>query len=137
MSDPTGIAVAGNLQLLVVDTSNNRVQHWTQVPDPPAATTEAATNVESTSATLNAKVNPYGLATTYRFEYDTTAYKAGEAGHGTSIPVPDESIGSGYTEVSVNKAISGLQAKTKYYFRVVATNASGTTVAPQKTFTTP
>jgi DNA-binding beta-propeller fold protein YncE len=136
MSDPTAIAVPADWQLLVVDSSNNRIQHWTQVPDPPFAATEAATSITSTSATLNAKVNPYALATTYRFEYDTVAYKEGEAGHGTSIPVPDESTGSGDKNVSVAKAISGLKSKTKYYFRVVATNASGTTVASQKTFTT-
>jgi autotransporter-associated beta strand protein len=42
-----------------------------EVLDPPAVTTVAASNVEATSATLNAEVNPNGTSTTVWFEYST------------------------------------------------------------------
>jgi hypothetical protein len=132
MQSPLGIASqASTWDLLVVDSANDRVQRWTMVPDAPVAETEAATEVKSTSAILNATVNPNSLKTEYHFEYGkTTAY-------GTSIPIPDEAIGSGQGGVKVSKAITGLASGTKYNFRIVATNSSGTTKGVNKTFTTP
>ena len=97
----------------------------------PIVTTEAATSVTETGATLKGLVNPHGYATTYQFEYGlTTSY-------GTKVPVTAESIGSGTTNVAVSKAISGLKGNTTYNYRVSATNAYGTTVGVNKTFTTP
>jgi hypothetical protein len=97
---------------------------------PPTATTEAATAVSATKATLNATVNPKGLETTYQFEYGTTT------SYGTNIPVPAKGIGSGTSGVKVSEAIEGLQQKTTYHFRVVATNSDGTTNGSDLTFTT-
>ncbi len=128
---PRGLAVPSSWGLLIVDGANHRVQRWTLVPDAPVATTEAATEVKSTSATLNATINPNSLATTYRFEYGKTP------SYGTSIPIPDEAIGSGQSGVKVSKAISGLASGTKYHFRIVAINASGTTYGVNKALTTP
>jgi DNA-binding beta-propeller fold protein YncE/alpha-tubulin suppressor-like RCC1 family protein len=134
LDGPTGIitpATSWTWKLTFVDAANNRVQQWEMAPDPPVATTEAASEVKSTSATLNATINPNGLYTTYHFEYGkTTSY-------GTSVPVPDEYVGSTITSIKVSKAITGLASGTKYNFRVVATNASGTTKGVNKTFTTP
>jgi subtilisin family serine protease len=97
----------------------------------PQATTEAASGVKSTEATLNAKVNPEGVATTYQFEYGkTTSY-------GTKVPVPAASAGSGTSDVAVSKAISGLTKGTTYHYRVVATSAGGSVSGGDKTFTTP
>ena len=50
-------------------------------------TTEAATLVTTTSATLNGTVNPGGLATTYYFEYGTTT------SYGTDIPITPGALG--------------------------------------------
>ncbi|HEX5375206.1 MAG TPA: hypothetical protein VFW48_03520, partial [Solirubrobacterales bacterium] len=81
--------------------------------------------------TLNATVNPKGLATSYRFEYGpTTAY-------GASVPVPDGSAGSGFANVEKANSVSGLTASTTYHFRIVASNAEGTTFGSDLTFTTP
>ncbi|HEY8082619.1 MAG TPA: S8 family serine peptidase [Solirubrobacterales bacterium] len=133
LDGPTGItSPASSWKLIFVDASNNRVQQWEMTPDPPVATTEAATEVKSTSATLNATINPNGIATSYHFEYGkTTSY-------GTSVPVPDQWIGGGFSPIKVSKAISGLASATKYNFRVVATNYNNkTTKGNNKTFTTP
>ncbi len=97
----------------------------------PILTTEAATSVGETGATLKGQVNPHGYATTYQFEYGTTT------SYGTKVPATAESAGSGTTNVAVSKAISGLKGNTTYHYRVSATNAYGTSVGADKTFTTP
>ena len=97
---------------------------------PPTATTEAATSVGVSGATVNGTVNPEGQETTYRFEYgETTSY-------GTRVPVPDSSAGSGASNVKVSKAITGLSSNTTYHFRLVATNGSGATYGADQRFTT-
>jgi sugar lactone lactonase YvrE len=131
LQSPLGVLSPTPWDLLVVDSANNRVQKWTLVPDAPTVETEAASEVKSTSATLNATVNPNSLATEYHFEYGTSTK------YGTSVPIPDEAIKPGQGGVKVSKAISGLASGTKYNFRVVASNSSGTTYGLNKSFTTP
>lgn len=97
----------------------------------PIVTTEAATSLTETGATLKGQVNPHGYATTYQFEYGTTT------SYGTKVPVTAESVGSGKVNVAVSKAISGLKGNTTYHYRVSATNAYGTTPGEDKIFTTP
>lgn len=97
----------------------------------PIVTTEAASAVTETGATLKGQVNPHGYATTYQFEYgETTSY-------GTKVPVTAESVGSGKVNVAVSKAISGLPSSTTYHYRITATNVYGTSPGLDKTFTTP
>lgn len=96
---------------------------------PPTATTDPATNINSISATLNATVNPNYFDTTVYFEWGLdTSYP------NTTTPV---SIGSGGTDVSVSSDITGLSPNTTYHYRVIATNAYGTTNGDDETFTTP
>lgn len=97
----------------------------------PSATTEAASSVGETTATLKGQVNPNGAETKYQFEYGTTT------SYGSLAPASAESVGSGATNVAVNKAISGLKGNTTYHYRVTATNAYGKTVGEDKTFITP
>src|SRR5580700_4753482 len=65
-------------------------------------------SVTSTSAKLQAQINPEESNTTYHFEYDTKPYAAGEAPHGTSVPIPDGSLGAGSTGVTVRGEPEGL-----------------------------
>jgi hypothetical protein len=96
----------------------------------PATTTEAATAVKDTHATLNATVNPRGLATSYYFEYGkTTSY-------GTKVPTSPASAGSGTTNVAVSQIPTELSESTTYHYRVVASNSEGRTYGADKTFTT-
>jgi tripartite motif-containing protein 71 len=126
--EPRALAADASNDIWVADNYKLEVQKWTV--NNPSATTEAAIEVSDKGATLNATVNPNGLETTYRFEYGTTT------AYGTSIPVPDEAIGSGTSGVKVSKSISGLQPSTTYHYRVAATNAEGTTYGKDATFTT-
>jgi hypothetical protein len=91
-------------------------------------TTKSATNVASSSATLNGTVDPHGLTTSVHFQYGTTTgYGSTTANHGSS--------GNTYQNASAN--ITTLSGSTTYHFRVVATNSAGTTYGSDKTFTTP
>jgi hypothetical protein len=102
---------------------------------PTAVIEEAfASEVEPTSARLSAKINPKGLAATYRFEYDTSPYTEGEAPHGTNTPIPDAAIGSGSSGVVVSQQLAGLTPNTTYYFRVIATDVNGAVTSPEHSF---
>jgi hypothetical protein len=82
------------------------------------------TNVAGTSATLQARINPEGSETTYRFEYGTS-----EA-YGSSVPVPDGLVGSGSVGVAVSAHPQGLSANTTYHYRVLAVVASRSETVP-------
>lgn len=88
------------------------------MPIIPTVTTQPATSVTTTSAVLNGSVNPNGYATTYHFDWGTTA------GYGNSTT--NTSAGSGTTASNVISNISGLTQGTTYHCRVVATNSNGT-----------
>jgi hypothetical protein len=96
----------------------------------PAVTTQAASSVTATAATLNGSVDPNGSATSYHFEYGTTT------SYGSQSPAVDASAGSGSSAVAVSTNLSGLSAGTTYHFRLVATNSGGTTVGSDQAFTT-
>lgn len=96
----------------------------------PTVEEEFTTNVASTSATLQAKVNPGGEETTYTFEYGTS-----EA-YGSSAPAPAGLVGSGTGGTPVLAHVQGLLADTAYHYRVVARNALGTVDGEDLTFTT-
>ena len=95
---------------------------------PPAASTGAASSVGRVSATVNATVNPNGQATTYHFDYGTTTSYGSQTGNAAA--------GSGTSDQAVSAGLTGLSGSTTYHYRVVATNASGTTVGADRTFRT-
>lgn len=96
----------------------------------PVVVTQAASNVASTSATLNGTVNPEGAATTYQFEYGTTT------AYGSVSPASPGSAGSGISAVPEAANITGLTATTTYHYRLNATNVTGTTHGSDQTFAT-
>lgn len=97
---------------------------------PPSIEDESVSNVASTSATLNATIDPQESATTYRFEYGPTA------AYGTSAPPVERLIAAGTSGVAVEVHVQGLSPSTVYHFRVVATNGEGTEPGADSTFTT-
>ncbi|MFH1230469.1 MAG: hypothetical protein V1709_03125 [Planctomycetota bacterium] len=110
----------------------------TQPPQPPTCTTNAATNVTTNSATLNGTVNPNGIDTNAYFQWGQTIPPI-ELG---AIPIlyqsttTSQSIGNGISPISVSANISSLSISTIYNFRIVATNAGGTTNGNNLIFTT-
>jgi hypothetical protein len=91
----------------------------------PEANTGLASTVYATSAVLNGTVSPNGLTTTYYFEYGTTtAYGLATANRTTDA------------DASVSETVGGLSADTTYHYRLVATNSSGTSYGPDRSFQT-
>ena len=96
---------------------------------PVKPTTQAATNVTATSATLNGHVFPDQSVTTYfYFQYGTTT------AYGTQTPTEGPVNG---TDKDVSTAVSGLAPSTTYHYRIAATNTDGTSYGDDMTFTTP
>jgi hypothetical protein len=99
----------------------------------PNATSDPATSVSQTTATLNGHLDPdlaHGGAevTGCVFEYGITTF------YGQTAPCsPPPPYASG---TAVSGALSGLTRGTAYHFRLKATNASGATVGEDQTFTT-
>jgi hypothetical protein len=95
----------------------------------PTVATQAATGVTIQAATLRGTVNPRSLATSYFFQYGpTSAYGAQTA---------PASLAAGAAAVRVTAAAGALVPATTYHFRLVATNATGTSVTADRTFRTP
>jgi hypothetical protein len=114
-------------------TNNGPDQTFTTLP-PVSIDATSASQIDATSARLEAELNPHGLPSEYRFEYGTTT------AYGTNAPVPDASAGSSTTDTTVSNLIQELQPATTYHYRVVAHNAlnkPGEVVqGPDHTFTT-
>jgi phosphodiesterase/alkaline phosphatase D-like protein len=95
----------------------------------PIASTEAATGIGATFATLNALVNSNGGATSIFFQYGTTA---SYGFFGTAIP----STITGTTEEAIYSTISGLTPNTTYHYRVIAQKPPAAIYGQDMTFTT-
>ena len=93
----------------------------------PVVRTNPASNVASFSATLNGSLDPHGLTTSVHFQYGTTT------NYGLTT-APQSQSGNTYRNITAN--ISGLTSHTTYHFRLVATNADGTRMGSDRTFTT-
>jgi hypothetical protein len=101
----------------------------------PTPTTNAASGVGVTTATLNGSIQTGGVATLWQFQYGTsTSY--GKTTKANTIP-------AGGGSVVVSSSITGLTANKKYHFRLVVQTGTGTSYYPivttngaDRTFTT-
>ena len=95
----------------------------------PTATTAPATNITSTTVTLNGIVVPNKTPTTYNFQYGTTT------GYGSTTP---SATANGNASKTVKADVTGLTASTTYHYRIVATSAGNPpSNGADATFTTP
>ena len=128
--------ISDSFQFKLSDDENAEILNQTfsitinPMPDAPTATTDAATSVASTGATLNGTVNDNGAQTTVTFEYGTTD------SYGTTVTADQSPITANTGSTSVSKSISGLSQGTTYHYRVVAVNSVTTTNGLDRTFTT-
>jgi hypothetical protein len=94
----------------------------------PSVTTGGVAKLTPSTAALLGKVNPNGAATGYAFQVGpTTLYGAATA------PML---AGGGGKAVNVVSEIAGLAPATIYHYRLVATNAKGTTKGADRIFKT-
>jgi CSLREA domain-containing protein len=94
---------------------------------PPAATTGAASGVNTSAETLSGAVSANQSSASVRFEYGTTAAYGSQAGA--------QSV-SGITPSPVSVQLTGLTPDTTYHYRVDATSVDGTSLGGDQTFTT-
>jgi hypothetical protein len=109
-----------------------------QTEGPPLVTSQAATAVTESGATLHAAVDPAGFDTSCEFQYvDDAGFQASGYTGATSTPCVPADVGSvGGTFVPVSAGVSGLASSTVYHFRAVAMNSQGTTEGGDRTFRT-
>jgi hypothetical protein len=118
-----GIAVRGSTGEIYLSRNIQNIEVYGPVVALPGVTSEPASAIEPSSATLNGTVNPDGVALEEcKFEYGPSE------SYGETIPCAESpgSIGSGTSPVPVHADISGLEIGTVYHFRLVAKNTNGT-----------
>jgi hypothetical protein len=105
----------------------------------PAITAVWSSNVQPTTARLNAEVSPNGKQSSYRFDYILkSTYDANVAGAkdpfaGTSrLPALADTIISGLASTTIAPTLFGLAPDTAYRYRLVIKNADGTTTGPTR-----
>lgn len=87
----------------------------------PTVMTKNAREITNSSANINGSVNPNGAETTYWFEYSTDSLLGNVLLQNTTKKTI--SVDSGVTPVEAD--LSGLSARTNYYYRIVAQNSQG------------
>lgn len=111
---------------MTTDRGSGEIEEFTTL-GAPRITEVRALNATQTSTLLEAKVNPNGIRTTYRFEWGPTA------SYGSQVPAELEpSLGNGTGSVLVMAPLSGLLPGAIYHYRVVATSEAGTTISPDQ-----
>jgi hypothetical protein len=89
------------------------------------------------AATLEARVDPEGVATSCQAQYvSETEFEAGNWGAAHTVACDPEDLGSGTEPVSVTARIEGLALSTAYRYRFLLTAAGGTTPVGEGTFST-
>jgi hypothetical protein len=101
----------------------------TAAPIPPALETAPAGSITATTAVLAGVVVAGGLQTSYEFEVGTdTSYGGAEIFGNAGQSAGPEAVSAG---------LQFLVPGTTYHYRLIATNADGTTYGADMTFTTP
>jgi hypothetical protein len=94
----------------------------------PSVKTLKATGITQTTALMRAEVNPNGEATSYFFDIGL------DKSYGN--PTPATTLKAGTKGVLVRQGTGSLKPDTVYHYRLVATNASGTTRGADVAFRT-
>jgi phosphodiesterase/alkaline phosphatase D-like protein len=97
-------------------------------PSPKATVTTGNATPSTSGAIVTGSVNPNGVATSYYFEFGTTA------NYGQQTPPGD--AGSGTQAVAVSASVNGLKANTTYHYRLVGVGPGGASLGADATFTT-
>jgi streptogramin lyase len=109
-------------------TENALLGQVARISLPPVVRGLAPNMITKTSATLRAKLQANSQDTDYYFEYGLDSYYGDVTSMGP--------LSGGASLELVEKDIEDLAAGTEYHFRLVATNGSGTSYGPDRTFRT-
>ncbi len=122
---------AGNRSAQSTPLSANTLTPTPPPPPPvtvPVVTTDSASDITSSGATLYGTTNLNGSAGLYYFQWGTTTHL------GTQSSLYDLPASS--SPQAGQTTVSGLSSDTTYYFRIVSNNSAGYTTGPMKTFHT-
>jgi sugar lactone lactonase YvrE len=106
-----------------------------RTPAPLPEVKEWVSNVHSSQVDLHTEVNPGGTDTAYNFEYGTEPC-SNSGSECKLVSVNNAHIGSNTDFHPGVKVASGLEGGKTYYYRVLATSASGTQYGPDRSFST-
>lgn len=110
-------------------TSYGSTKSFRTLGDKPVPVSANATDILTTTATLNGTVNPGSLSTSVTFEYGlTSAY--GNTSAAVQSPLSDE------LNDKVSTPVTGLKPGTVYHFRIKAENSLGVSYSDDMIFTT-
>ena len=101
----------------------------TSPPTPPLASTGSADSVSQLAASIDGSVDTRGLPTISQFEFGMSPYAG-------SLQPASITSSSGTVETISTWFDNDLQPGTTYYYRVIATNADGTSYGAEQSFTT-
>jgi hypothetical protein len=113
------------------DGEGELLQLWVTPPDA-TVVTQAADDIEQTTATLNGTVDPNGApesVVTFEYGIETGVYT-------TETAAAESPLAYATTAQAVSLGLTGLTADTAYFFRVKAVTAAGTFYGDEETFTT-
>ena len=136
---PTNVAALGHKGITIAGVTTDITGAFrTNPPDIGAyqfapnqtVTTVAATNLTTTTATLNGSITASNLTVAAEFEYGLTA-----PAYGTTVTATPPSV-SGNTATPINAAIAGLTVNNTYHFRAKGTNGSLIVYGNDMTFST-
>jgi hypothetical protein len=96
----------------------------------PVVGSESAQYASEDSAVIEGEINPQGQAASYQVQYGTST------GYGSSAPVAPAELAASTSSKGVFVGLAGLAPGTTYHYRILASNASGTSYGPDQTFTT-
>ncbi|MBA3867393.1 MAG: hypothetical protein H0X42_13800 [Solirubrobacterales bacterium] len=144
LTQGSGVAVDSSAQTVyVADSAAGLIAVFApRPPSKPSIESEAVLGVTSTSARLEAEVNPRSEVgegpTEYSFEYGLCASLASCAAspYESTVPLPPGTIPADFAIHAVSAYLEGLQPASAYHLRLLAQNQLGTVDGEEKNFTT-
>jgi phosphodiesterase/alkaline phosphatase D-like protein len=123
--------LVSNGNAAVVGTEHQFTTLAAEIPaQAPVVGSESAQYVSEDSVVIEGEINPQGQAAGYEVQYGVSA------GYGSLAPASPAELAAVTSSKGVFVGLAGLAPGTTYHYRILASNASGTSYGPDQTFTT-
>ena len=134
----TGLTPAAIYHFRITANNANEVQaagddRSFQPSGPPVISNDAASEIFSDGARMNADIDAAGSTTTYHFEWGTAPCSLNPC---VSVPSPDGSLKDPVGVQPATRVLTGLTPGSTYYWRIIAVNNNSTVEGADQEFTT-